>query len=214
MFNGIILDVDGVLLDSNLLKEENIRAAAAPFTTSEKLTEFLDYFTGLNGVPREMKVEHFFGNNTETSKKILCDYGERNAHSLNSVKETEGSLDFLKYWNNLKPMWAVSGGAQEEVRKTLQTKQMDLYLEIIYGGPSSKADNIKKIKNSQNFIFFGDSKHDHEVALEFNMEFVFLTKYTQFNDWQAYFSQYPEVEIRTHLAEWLNNYKLNQKPNL
>ena len=41
--SAIILDVDGVLLDSNTLKEQNIRKAASTYADEALVNEFVAY---------------------------------------------------------------------------------------------------------------------------------------------------------------------------
>lgn len=208
-YKGIIFDVDGVLLDSNTLKENNIREAARPFASSQRLNEFVSYFTGLNGVPREGKIAFYFGDNSEETKTILSHYNQLNADSLSEVKVINGALETLRHFHGQLPIRAVSGGTQEEVRKILTIKGLSSYFDQILGGPKSKLKNIQSFVSTRGHLFFGDSKHDHEVALEMGFDFVFVHEHTQFSNWKDYFSKFPEVEIRLNLADWLHNNKLN-----
>lgn len=207
-YNGVIFDVDGVLLDSNTLKENNIREAASRFASSQRLNEFVAYFTGLNGVPREGKVAHYFGNDSNETKDILEDYNQLNAESLSEVEVINGALEILKNFQGQLPIRAVSGGAQQEVIEVLKAKGLASYFHEILGGPESKLKNIKSFARTSDYLFFGDSKHDHEVALELGFDFVFVHEHTQFNNWKNYFREFPEVEIRLNLAHWLHNNKL------
>lgn len=204
-YKGIIFDVDGVLLDSNTLKENNIREAARPFASSERLNEFVSYFTGLNGVPREGKIAFYFGEGTDETKAILSHYNQLNAESLSDVEVINGALETLRYFHGQFPIRAVSGGAQEEVRNTLKNKGLSSYFDQILGGPESKLKNVQRFASTRGHLFFGDSRHDHEVALEMGFDFVFLYQHTQFGKWKNYFSEYPEVEIRVNLADWLHH---------
>lgn len=212
-YKGIIFDVDGVLLDSNTLKENNIREAARPFASSERLNEFVSYFTGLNGVPREGKIAFYFGEDSEETKDILSHYNQLNADSLSEVEVINGTLETLRYFQGQLPMRAVSGGAKGEVRNILRIKGLSSYFDQILGGPESKLKNVQSFASTRDHLFFGDSKHDHEVALEMGFEFVFVHEHTQFSDWKDYFSEFPEVEIRVNLADWLHHNNHKSTPN-
>ena len=48
----LIFDVDGVIFDSNTLKEKNIKEASLSFVDETIAIDFVAYFTQLNGVPR------------------------------------------------------------------------------------------------------------------------------------------------------------------
>ena len=41
---------------------------------------------------------------------------------------------------------------------------------------------------SSNFpgLFVGDSRLDHQVATQFGLDFIFLSKWTDYQDWQQY----------------------------
>ncbi len=211
-YNGVVFDVDGVLLDSNDLKENNIREAASRFASSQRLNEFVAYFTGLNGVPREGKVAHYFGSDSNETEAILAHYNQLNADSLSDVEVINGTLETLEYFHGQLPISAVSGGAQQEVRNILSIKGLSSYFEQILGGPKSKLNNIQGFASTRDYLFFGDSKHDHEVALEMGFNFVFVHEHTQFTDWKDYFIEFPEVQIHKNLADWLDKNKLTKNP--
>jgi phosphoglycolate phosphatase-like HAD superfamily hydrolase len=192
-YQGLILDVDGVILDSNNLKEDNIREAVRPFTTEEECTSFVEYFTSLNGVPREVKVAKFFGENSETCREILRRYNALNDKSLKEVDLTLGVKEFLMYASAILPIWAISGGSQEEVQATLAYKNLAHYFHSIMGGPSSKSDNVKKINPQGKILFIGDSQHDFETAEYFGFDFIFMHQYTQFEGWKDFFDKNPPL---------------------
>ncbi len=202
-YQTLILDVDGVLIDSNGLKEANIKKAAQPFSDAEGLQNFLSYFIGNNGIPREGKVARFFGENSPTSQAILRHYGQLNQNSLKEVPLTPSALAFLERVKALSLcILAISGGAQEEVRETLAHKGIDRYLDGIYGGPTSKINHLKHLKPPMPGIYIGDSVHDYEVAVEYGFDFCFMWQFTQFADWQNFFAQKPNVKMIKNLAEW------------
>lgn len=207
-YQGLILDVDGVLLDSNRLKENNIREAARPFTSEEDCKSFVEYFTSLNGVPREVKVAKFFGENSETSLEVLSRYNALNDKSLKEVDLTVGVEEFLIYASSILPIWAISGGSQKEVRATLFHKKIAPYFQYILGGPSSKSENVKKIKPQGKILFIGDSKHDFETAEAFGFDFIFMHQYTQFEGWEDFFESNPPFMIIKNLT---NKSILNNK---
>jgi len=36
-------------------------------------------------------------------------------------------------------------------------------------------------------VFIGDSRYDYEMAIRFNLDFFFMTKYTELKNWKSYF---------------------------
>ncbi|CAM9946317.1 unnamed protein product [Chrysoparadoxa australica] len=198
----LVLDVDGVLLDSNEVKENAIRQSAKPFTNATKLDEFVEYYTSLNGVPREIKVEFFFGVNTEETKQILATYNEFLSKALLEVSLTKGAKTLLDQFHGNCPIHAVSGGAQDEVKHVLSEKGIAHYFDNICGGPTSKSDHLKQLDLKGEVTFVGDSQHDYEVATEYGFQFVFLHGYTQFDTWKEFFQPKKDVKIFNTLADW------------
>lgn len=200
-YDTLILDVDGVILDSNNMKAQNILFAATPFANRVNLGEFVQYFISMNGVPREGKVAKYFGEETDATKRILAEYTRRNTESLLKVNLTEGLKEFLMRWKNRCVIYALSGGDETEVKMVLEHNKIHSYFTEILGGPISKKVHLKRLGISGKTLFIGDSKHDFLVAEEFGFEFIFMYQYTQFKEWKIFFQNQPRVLQIKNLTE-------------
>jgi len=198
----LILDVDGVLLDSNTIKERNIASAAAPYLSKDRLKKFISYFTGLNGIPREKKVRDFFREENKTASQILLAYDRLNEQNLHQAEKTPGCREFLERWSKACPLYALSGGEQTEVRGVLKGAKIDSFFKGIYGGPMTKQQHLESLSFQGKVVFIGDSLYDAEVAEQFNFTFVFMYQFSQFSDWKSYFQARPYVEIIKNLEDW------------
>ncbi|MBI1305683.1 MAG: HAD hydrolase-like protein [Bacteroidetes bacterium] len=200
-----ILDVDGVIFDSNHLKMENIRLAATPFVNSEKeLDEFVSYFVSNNGSPREGKIELFFGKGSEKSEALLQSYNSINANNLKSVNFTEGAYEFIEKNFGKVELMALSGGLETEVRALFEEKGISKYFNKILGGPKTKKEHLSLEKPKGACVYFGDSRLDFESAQYIDARFVFIYGYTQFNNWQQYFADKKNVLMIKNLTEFNN----------
>ena len=199
-YQSLILDVDGVIFDSNTLKENNIRAVADEFLTGDRLSEFIRYFIGGNGIPRETKIAAFFGQDSAEYHQVLKAYNTLNGRTLYTVAQTKGAGHFLKKYSEM-PIWAVSGGAENEVKELFRRSQLTKYFKGIHGGPVSKKEHLKLIDPPAPVLYVGDSKVDHESANHIGADFIFMYQYTQFDNWEQYFRQFPEVRIVRNLSE-------------
>ena len=112
-----------------------------------------------------------------------------------------GVEGFLMYASAILPIWAISGGSQEEVRATLAYKNLAPYFHTILGGPSSKSENVKKINPQGKILFIGDSKHDFETAEAFGFDFIFMHQYTQFEGWEDFFKRNPPLKSIKNLTD-------------
>ena len=68
----IFIDFDGVICDTNTLKEKNIKEAYK-YVFGEYNIDFVQFFTKNNGVPRELKLKQYF-NSPTLEEKILKKY--------------------------------------------------------------------------------------------------------------------------------------------
>ena len=83
----------------------------------------------------------------------------------------------------------MSGGDQEEVRTILASKHLDHLFDYgIYGSPDSKHDIVKNhLENKHDFmpaIFFGDAEYDIKTAKNFNLDFIFISGWSDFSAWE------------------------------
>ena len=63
----------------------------------------------------------------------------------------------------------------------------------IFGSPADKDEIINREKSlgkiSENSLFIGDSLYDYEVAKKSSIHFVFLSKWSEVNNWENIFNQ-------------------------
>ena len=77
----------------------------------------------------------------------------------------------------------------------------------IFGSPDSKNEILSREINNKNIIFpaifIGDSKYDYLASKEFNIDFLFLTEWTEFEGWRDY-CKLEAIEFIENLHELLN----------
>jgi beta-phosphoglucomutase-like phosphatase (HAD superfamily) len=201
---SLIMDVDGVIFDSNQIKENNIREAASPYLGNDELEDFIRFFIAGNGIPREIKIAQFFGEQTIAYHEVLDAYNSLNQRTLNNAPLTKGSKEFIRKQSEWCEIWAVSGGAEQEVKELLCRYGLLEYFKGVHGGPISKKEHLIKIKPPTPVSYIGDSKIDHESAMYIGASFIFMYAYTQVKDWLPYFQNFPEVTIIKDLTELYN----------
>jgi phosphoglycolate phosphatase-like HAD superfamily hydrolase len=189
-------DCDGVLLDSNKLKSEAFYEVALPYG-KEKAQALVEYNKRLGGVTRFEKFRYFFETILERKtfekelENALNNFSTMVCEKLIGCPETHGIRDFLGSLPADTKKYVVSGGAQSEVRYVFQQRGLDAYFDGIYGSPDSKeaimSNRVKLPDMEYPAVFIGDSRYDYEVATCFNLDFFFMTKYTEFEDWKLYF---------------------------
>jgi phosphoglycolate phosphatase-like HAD superfamily hydrolase len=192
-YDQIVFDCDGVLFASNGVKAANIRAAAARFCDGPTVDGFVEYFTANNGVPREVKIHTFFDDPTK-QVEILAEYNRLNAATLPGLDPEPAAVQFLDACAALDvPIYLLSGGDTSELEAVLGSAGLTHRFVAIMGGPADKSSHLERLALRDRTCFFGDSKHDHEIAERFGFDFVFVSRHTQFRGWREYFQGRPQV---------------------
>ena len=199
-YKSIIFDCDGVILNSNKIKTESFKKVLSEFD-KRAVKEFINYHKNNGGISRYIKLDHFLQNILPKYSKppvniddvllsLLRDYGKVCKESLYN-SEIAKDLEKLKSLTNNIPWTIVSGGDQKELREVFKNKNLTKYFEGgIFGSPDKKTDIIKREerKGLINYpaIFIGDSKLDYLVAKNLNIDFLFVTKWTDFKEFKTY----------------------------
>ena len=172
-YNSFILDFDGVILDSNNIKKAAIAESVQAVLSQEKVIEFVDYFVGLNGVPREEKIAKYAPK--DKYEYVLKKYEDIINLKLKDAKLISGVKNFIKTLNDLKKNLVVlSGGTQSEVLQLLADRGLSENFNGVYGGPKNKEENLQGLILESPVLYFGDSQVDYEVAKNNSFDFVFV----------------------------------------
>lgn len=171
----IFIDFDGVICDTNRLKENNIKEAYK-YVFGHYNDDFVHFFTSNNGLPREMKLSKYF-NAPNLEKKILTKYYSLNKNLL-SAKLNDGFLDYLKI-NTKSDIFVLSGGDYTEITSFLKKNKILHLFNDVLTGPETKSENLSKFHVNSEDLFIGDSKHDYFVAKEYSLNFIFMSEYSQ-----------------------------------
>ena len=99
----------------------------------------------------------------------------------------------------------VSGGDQEEIIRLFTRKNLLKYFDVgIFGSPDSKEDivsrELKKRTGQRPALFIGDSKYDFQVAKKNNLDFIFLSDWTNFSEWKSFCAE-NKIEIYRKLDD-------------
>ena len=199
-YKSIIFDCDGVILNSNKIKTESFRKILKNFDT-RSIQEFIDYHENNGGLSRYVKLDYFLStilpkyseiaaNKDDLLLYLLQDYGNVCKKSLNN-SEVAKDLDKLKSITNKIPWTIVSGGDQKELREVFTKKNLTKYFKGgIFGSPDKKIDIIQREEKygliNYPAIFLGDSKLDYLVAKNLNIDFLFVTQWTDFKEHRTY----------------------------
>ncbi len=198
-YKSIIFDCDGVILDSNKLKTNAFYNVAKKYNEQSAI-ELIEFHKANGGISRYKKFDLFIKeilpknkiNNEVNLDKLIDEYNtEVKIGLLNCLICPD--LNLLKKSTKNIPWSVVSGGDQQEIRYIFKKRSIDYFFEGgIYGSPNTKEDIFKSCLQKGIFktpaIYIGDSKYDYISASKFNIDFIFLSNWTEFRNWKEYTS--------------------------
>jgi phosphoglycolate phosphatase-like HAD superfamily hydrolase len=184
-----IFDCDGVILNSNSLKLSALRSALAYVDSPFVFINWAEEEFRLNfGRTRIQHFEYFTKYKLDgyelTSKKMFVakdKYTELVASLYRECEVIEQTRSFILRIPANHPIYVVSASDQEELRNILPSKVSQISREKIFGGPSSKIENIQRVLGKHgdlNAIFYGDAVQDAKVAIQSGINFIGLTEHS------------------------------------
>ena len=182
-YKVIFWDFDGVLMNSNAIRDLGFEIVLKDFPKSE-VDKLLNFHRINGGLSRYVKFRFFFekirnikitesevqewaNRFSEIMKKLLFD------HDL-LINET---LSFVKQHSDDFQMFIVSGSDQRELRFLCDELLISKYFINIYGSPTPKNELVSRILNQNNIkkeqcILIGDSINDYEAAKHNKINFL------------------------------------------
>jgi len=186
-----------------------------PFGTAAA-EALVKYHQALGGVSRHIKIHHFVTeilgqtDNAALVKSLLEAFAAESGRLMRAAAKAEWLIDLLATLKaDGKRLFVVSGTEEGELRQVLAHQGIAEYFDAIHGSPQDKdtilADLAASGALARPGLFLGDARYDHEAACRAGLEFVFLSEWTEFADWRAYFDRHPTAEIHGRLAELLED---------
>ena len=196
-FDFVIFDFDGVIVDSTALKTSAFKQVISNYNEDDQKT-FLHYHKLNGGVSRWKKFEYFCREILKldsedaiafTSKLLADQFTKILEQKIPSLKLTDGSIVLLEKLKRLKkPCFIVSGAKESEVNLIAKNNRIESYFEFILGSPKNKQENLQLLKNLKKLngtgLFIGDSYTDFISALDFKINFVFMSNHSEWLDWK------------------------------
>lgn len=179
---AIILDFDGVIIDSMELKAAAFSRLFYNFG-KDKVDEIIDFHLKNGGMSRYEKIKiiyEIFLDKKITPKQIkLVDQqlSEDIMSKISECKFIKGIKEFLENNHKKYKMYISSGTPEYELKNVVKLLGIDIYFKQIYGSPKSKKEHIKNILADeflfpQQVVFIGDALKDKEAAEFMKLNFI------------------------------------------
>lgn len=208
-YQTLVFDCDGVVLNSNKIKTQAFYEATKHFG-HEPAQALVDYHVANGGISRYAKFEYFITQilqepfDEALNQDLLERFASAVKQGLMNCVVAEG-LDQLKAQTPNANWLIVSGGDQQELREVFAARDLAKYFEGgIFGSPDTKDTILTRELENGNItrpaLFLGDSKYDYQAATTAELDFIFLTQWTEVKDHQAWCEGLGLV-VKTNLRE-------------
>lgn len=197
-YQTFVFDCDGVLLNSNKVKTEAFFQVAKQFG-DDAAQEFVDYHVAKGGVSRYLKFEYFLTEILDRElddavlQSLLTQFADEVKRGLLQCEVASG-LEELRTATPFANWMVVSGGDQSELREVFKLRDLDRFFNSgIFGSPDTKEAILDRELSEGNLqspgIFFGDSRYDFEASRHAELDFLFISGWSEFKGWQSFCDQ-------------------------
>ena len=210
-YKTLVFDCDGVVLNSNQLKIQAYYDVAIKSGANKTQAQALvDYHVKLGGISRYPKFEYFLHEImqqavTEQAMQALLDSFTKEVKRLLTDCEIAPDLMRVREANPHAKWMIISGGDQAELRDIFQQRGIDKLFDAgIFGSPDNKdvilARELDAVNIVEPALFIGDSRYDHQASTNAGLDFVFLSAWTDVEDWQDYCANH-QITVFNHLGD-------------
>ena len=176
----VILDFDGIILQSTNIKTDVFREIFSRYPDVEK--EALEFHLSHKGMSRYEKFGHFVNNllglrDSKMVDSLAEEFGDLVEERLLSCPFVPGSQEFLVRWHGKLPLFVASTSPPAELNRIVKNRNLDMYFHQVLADPGPKAPLLKEILRqtgieSARAVFIGDSPTDFQAAMEVGVSFI------------------------------------------
>jgi len=200
MIQTIILDFDGVILESVLVKTDAFRTLFS--FVPDHIEEIVDFHIKNGGMSRFDKIRYIYKNilKEDLSPSTFNDLSEKFSHLVFErvihAPFVPGAMEFLERFYLSVPLYVVSATPEEELKDIIQKQGIAPYFRGIFGSPRKKTECIRDILSDTktsvaDVIFVGDAPNDLDAARAAHVRFIGRVKPGDEN----MFEEYDDMEL-------------------
>jgi len=181
MISTIILDFDGVILESVSVKTTAFRALFS--FTPQHVDEIVQFHLDNGGMSRFDKFRNIYNYilKEDLTQERFAELSEKFAaivfKEVIKAPFVPGAQEFLETYHSKLPLYVVSATPEEELIQIIQERKMSHYFRKVFGAPRRKTECIREIVKLtrsplESVIFVGDAKNDFDAAHAVGVRFI------------------------------------------
>lgn len=177
----LIFDFDGVILDSNQIKEEGFRRLFIPYG-QDKAEKMVAYHKANGGMSRYEKIEYFFDEIMENpigSEEVEAFAAEFSKITMRLLKDPaiqiKETIAYIASIGGSKEVYVASAADENDLSELCDCHGIANMFNGIYGSPRKKTDivaDIIKGKAKEHCVLIGDSTNDLKAARANEIAFI------------------------------------------
>lgn len=200
-YTTLVFDCDGVVLDSNRVKSQAFYQATLPYGEAAAKA-MVEYHVANGGVSRYKKFAYFLaqiapahaaeqqGPDLEALLHAFASHVRKGMMNC----EMEPGLEALRQRTPVARWLIVSGGDQDELRVVFARRGVAQWFDGgIFGSPDTKEAIFQRELSNGNVLkpalFLGDSKYDFYSARLAGIDFVFVSDWSEIEEWDKWVRQ-------------------------
>ncbi|MCX8518608.1 MAG: HAD hydrolase-like protein [Methylophilaceae bacterium] len=213
-YNTLVFDCDGVLINSNTIKTQAYFDTAKTLGASDAdATALMTYHIQLGGISRYHKFDYYLREilhqavSAPALDALLTTFTQQLEHGLLNCELAIG-LDRLRACTRHLRWMMVSGGDERELNWLFTQRGIATWFDGgIFGSPANKHEILQRERRRGNLVlpalFIGDSKYDFEAASNAGIDFVFLSAWSEVDNWQDYCAK-QGIAVRKDIQDLLD----------
>ena len=179
--SAIVLDFDGVILESVDIKTEVFRELFAPH--KDQLSRILEYHTTHNGISRIIKLKHIFEEflnipyTLELERQTTERFSQLAFDRVLHCPFVAGAEAFLEQFSKTYPLYVASASPHEELLRVIRARNLERFFAGVYGHPTNKRQVLERVclahqATPDHILYIGDSQEDLQVARDTGVRFA------------------------------------------
>jgi beta-phosphoglucomutase-like phosphatase (HAD superfamily) len=177
----IILDFDGVILESVGIKTEAYRELFSAYP--RELDRIMEYHLKNLGTSRFDKIryiyEHILGEDLppDEYRNLINRFADLVLGKVLRAPFVPGAPEFLEGFHLKLPLYVVSATPEDEIRFIVEERGLSRFFRGVCGAPKTKADCMREILASSgaepgSAVYVGDAPNDLQAAKAVGIRFV------------------------------------------
>ncbi len=182
MTKAVIFDFDGVILESAIIKTKAFGEVVKEYP-KELADAFVAYHMSHMGISRHVKFKHFIEEIlnepfSDKKEKLLSDSFEQIVfEQVMKCPFVPGAKEFLEMNHTKYDFYIASGTPDEEMKRIVKGRELDIYFKGVYGTPLKKTEIIELILSQNDYkkdevFFVGDASTDLYAANATGLIFI------------------------------------------